>query len=424
MPRALTIRRFLRLCWLPGCLVAQPTPEEIAYQLATRYAPYADGAAVLDPEILADQPIEAWWSTPEAIRSSRNGFADPLRKKNVAEAPKGYFTETAFDANKKDVAEAETAFDVHKENVAEVETASDVPPLTGLHLALDPGHIGGIWAEWEGRNFRISTDDHWVREGELVLEVAQRVRARLMALGAEVSLLRESTEPVNPKRLADYWALAASQMEAPTTLTLTAQIDHALAVRNRAVKMAIVTGDLGERARLVNEAIQPDALISLHINAAPWPKGDGQKLVDSDHAHVLIFGCLSAQELASPRQQAQLAKKLINGSGLIEAELGAALGSALAEATGLPAADYEGHNAIRIAPDAPYLWARNLMLLRLVDCPSVLLEPYIANSQSSYPRIQKALAARAANAPLPEDDILIEYADAVVDGVRRVYGAK
>jgi len=138
----------------------------------------------------------------------------------------------------------------------------------------------------------------------------------------------------------------------------------------------------------------------------------------------LIFGCLSAQELASPRQQAQLAKKLTNCSGPIEVELGSALGRALAEATGLPASDYEGHNAIRIDPEVPELWARNLMLLRLVDCPTVLLEPYIANSQASYALIQKALAARAIHAPLPEDDILIEYADAVVDGVLRVYGSE
>jgi len=72
----------------------------------------------------------------------------------------------------------------------------------------------------------------------------------------------------------------------------------------------------------------------------------------------------------------------------------------------------------------PELWARNLLLLRLVDCPTVLLEPYIANSKNSYARIQKALAARAVYAPLPEDDILIEYADAVVDGVLRVYGSE
>ena len=372
MSSSLTQCRLLSLCLLPGCLFAQAVSEQIAHQLSTRYTPYVDGASLRDVDSLAGQEAEAWWATPEVIRAARG---------------------------------------------------EDALPLSGLHLALDPGHIGGIWAEWEGRHFRVSEADFWVREGELVLEVAQRVRTRLVALGAEVSLLRESNEPVNPKRPADYWTLAASQIEAPATRTLSAQLDYALAVRKRAVKMAIVTEELVERARCVNEVIRPDALLSLHINAAPWPK-EAQHLVHSDHAHVLIFGCLSAQELASPRQQAQLAKKLTNGSGPIEVELGTALGHALAEATDLPASDYEGLNAIRIDPEVPELWARNLLLLRLVDCPTVLLEPYIANSKNSYARIQKALAARAVYAPLPEDDILIEYADAVVDGVRRVYGSE
>jgi hypothetical protein len=49
------------------------------------------------------------------------------------------------------------------------------------------------------------------------------------------------------------------------------------------------------------------------------------------------------------------------------------------------------------------------------------MEPYITNSHSSYARIQKALSAREYHEPLPADDILVEYADAVVTGVLRTY---
>ena len=335
-------------------------PDQIAYELSTRYTPYVDDVGLLDLEQIASKTL----------------------------------------------AEAETAFE---------------GPLAKLHLALDPGHVGGIWAEWEWRSFRISKEDHWVREGELVLEVAQRIRTRLTRLGAKVTLLREDCRPINPKTFIDYWPLAAAEEVPSTELSLKAQLGHALAVRNRAIHLAIVRGEIAERARLVNEVIQPDALISLHINAAAWPDGDTEQVVDSDHAHVLIFGCLSEAELALPRQQLRLVEKLSNGSGAVEARLGAALGSALIEATGLPASDYQGRNAIRIDPDVPSLWARNLMLLRLVDCPTVLMEPYITNSHSSYARIQKALSARECHEPLPADDILVEYADAVVAGVLRAY---
>tara|TARA_B100000989_G_scaffold291770_1_gene266707 strand:+ start:484 stop:1626 length:1143 start_codon:yes stop_codon:yes gene_type:complete len=335
---------------------AQAMPDRIAYELSTRYTPYADGAAVLDLEQIASKSINA------------------------------------FDG-----------------------------PLASLHLALDPGHVGGIWAEWEWRNFRISEKDYWIREGELVLEVAQRIRTRLTNLGAEVTLLREDYQPINLMNFIDYWPLAATEKMPPTELSFKSQLDHALKVRNRAIRLAIVRGEIAERARLVNEVIRPDVLISLHINAAEWPDGNRDQLVDGDHAHVLIFGCLSETELASPNQQIRLLEKLSNGSGTVEAQLGAALGSALIETTGLPASDYQGRNAIRIDPEVPSLWARNLMLLRLVDCPTVLMEPYITNSHSSYARIQKALRAREYHEPLPADDILVEYADAVVTGLLRAY---
>ena len=356
-------RPSINLVWLalsPILGAAQTIPDQIAYELSMRYTPYADGAAVID------------------------------------------FGQIATNTT----AEAENAFD---------------QPLASLHLALDPGHIGGIWAEWEWRNFRISKEDHWVREGELVLEVALRICNHLTRLGAKVTLLREDYQPINPKTFIDYWALAAAEEMPPTELSLKVQLDYALAVRNRAIYLAIVRDEIAERARLVNEVIQPNALISLHINAAAWPDEAAEQLVDSDHAHVLIFGCLSEAELASPQQQLRLALKLSNGSGPVEARLGAALGSALVEATGLPASNYLGHNAVRILPEVPSLWARNLMLLRLVDCPTVLMEPYIANSHSSYARIQKALSAREYHEPLPADDILVEYAEAVVTGVLRTY---
>ena len=356
-------RPSINLVWLalsPILGAAQAIPDQIGYELSMRYTPYADGAAIID------------------------------------------FAQIATNT----ITEAENAFD---------------QPLASLHLALDPGHVGGIWAEWEWRNFRISKEDHWVREGELVLEVALRIRNHLTRLGAKVTLLREDYQPINPKTFIDYWALAAAEEMPPTELSLNAQLDYALAIRNRAIYLAIVRDEIAERARLVNEVIQPNALISLHINAAAWPDETAKQLVDSDHAHVLIFGCLSEAELASPQQQLRLARKLSNGSGPVEARLGAALGSALVEATGLPASNYLGRNAVRILPVVPSLWARNLMLLRLVDCPTVLMEPYIANSHSSYARIQKALSAREYHEPLPADDILVEYADAVVTGVLRTY---
>ena len=59
-------------------------------------------------------------------------------------------------------------------NVAQTITHLDFP-LIGVRLAIDSGHIVGMWADWEALSFRMSIDDYWVREGELALEIAQRV---------------------------------------------------------------------------------------------------------------------------------------------------------------------------------------------------------------------------------------------------------
>lgn len=384
--------------WADEVQEASSGATDLAYAMSTRYAPYADWPSILDVEFLAEQEVASYWRTAEVIRSTR---------------------------------------------------AEGALPLSGLHLALDPGHIGGAWAASEGRDFVIGDGDFRVREGELVLEVAQRVRDELQVLGAEVTLLRGALEPINTKTPLDYLERAQRDVPPPKDASVDAFAEYGLALRSRTIRLAGVTGEIIERARIVNQDLKPDALISLHINAARWPVvavDDSQvgsepeldsdstseepmavdtpllQLVDSNHVHVLIFGCLSAAELRSPHQQERLIKKLLNGSAAEERALGRSLGAALQEATQLPASLYDGQNAIRLDADAPTVWARNLMLLRMVECPTVLLEPYVANSKPVYARLQEALAARVAGSELAEDDILVEYTDAVVKGVLKMYG--
>ena len=355
-------------------MLAQAVADDYTQELNQRYAPHADWQDMLEIEQVEAAASKAWWRSPAAIRSARSGL--------------------------------------------------DLP-LSGLHLALDPGHIGGMWAAIEGRNFKINAADFAVREGELVLEVARLVRAELIRMGAAVTLLRDGTTPLNPKPLQAYFSTAVERIDPPRELSWSAWSNYSLALRDLMHRLHAISGELLERARIVNEDIQPDALISLHINAAPWPTDDaGNKkfeLVESNHTHVLIFGCLSDAELSVPLQRQQLIAKLVNGSGVIERELGEALAISLKQATELPPSNYRGTNATRLVGGTPYLYARNLLLLRAVECPVVLLEPYIANSRGTYPRLQQAIRSRHSGHPPAADDILTEYADAVVRGLLAVY---
>ncbi len=345
-------------------------------RLAERYLSYIrDRVELLEKVDFGDRPRRAWWVEPGAIKAAAGGPGAELR---------------------------------------------------GLHIALDPGHIGGVFAREEGREFQIAPSDFPVREGDLVLKVAQRVEAQLIACGARVTLLRTGPLPVNQGEALPSLNELLARIPKPENRSLTAMAAYAMRIRRAYFQEVFVRGDLLARAHRINEVIRPDVVLSLHINAAPWPEPEASEgrlvLVKRDHCHVLIFGSVSEGELRSPAQQVQVGKKMFNGSGPIEQELGAALGEALGTALGLKPSQYDGQNAYPMPEGAGYLWARNLLLLRLVECPVVLLEPFLANSVEGYGRLQSALRAREAGEPAAEDDILEVYAVAVVRAILQVYG--
>lgn len=350
---------------------------DLAEALDSRYVPYADWSGVITPELKSAESDEGiWWRSPEAIRSSRESGE----------------------------------------------------PLSGLHLALDPGHIGGVYAAGEGRHFRINEADFFIKEGDLTLLVAGMLRERLEALGAQVSLLRENSSPVVMVEFEKQMKRAAAQVAPPDEFSLAAIKDFAGRLRKAYFHTTFVRDELLARADRVNQVIRPDAVLSLHINAAPWPENNGGleqiALTSGDHCHVLIFGCMTQTELAAPSQLQRLRLKLTNGSGPIEAQLGAALGLALGRAFELPPSQYHGKNAIPLEIGAGYVWARNLLLLREIDCPVVLLEPFLANSVESYARLQRALRDREAERPTAANDILLAYTNAVVSALLKVYGTE
>ncbi len=85
---------------------------------------------------------------------------------------------------------------------ASLPTAPKGRELTGVKIALDPGHIGGTWAQMEERWFQVG-DSKPIQEGDMTLRVAQLIAPKLRKLGATVSLVREKLAPVTPKRPDD-----------------------------------------------------------------------------------------------------------------------------------------------------------------------------------------------------------------------------
>lgn len=290
--------------------------------------------------------------------------------------------------------------------------------LEGLHLALDPGHIGGEYAEMEGRHFQIGGDPP-VREGELVLEVARKIRSRLEALGARVSLVREANAPVqsvDPGLWDDLETAATAYLARQNPESDPGEPAYAEALERLRNLLFYRVREIRARAEHVNHELRPDLVLALHINAAPWPDADERRLAESNHGHVLINGAYMDSELELDDIRFSMLWRLLSGMHHEEMRVGKILAETMAEETGLSPFIYKGRNAVATG-ETDYLWGRNLLANRLYRCPVIFLEPWVANSEAVYPEIQEYLSGKA-----PEGaSILDRYADFVIKGLQAAY---
>ena len=239
--------------------------------------------------------------------------------------------------------------------------ASDLPPppadkpLNGLHIALDPGHIGGEFALIEEREL-IYGDHEPIREGEMTLITSLILAPKLEELGAQVTLIRSRNEPITPLRPADFQEISTARREAEKYFYRTAEI-HA-------------------RAALVNEVIQPDFVLCLHFNASASPIP-----LPGQDFHLLLNGAYHDSELAHDDERFQMISKILSRVYREELPLAQAFATTFPEITGLPAYQYPATNPFALQIDNnPYLWARNLLANRLYNCPVIFFEPYTMNS--------------------------------------------
>ncbi|MFT6574364.1 MAG: N-acetylmuramoyl-L-alanine amidase, partial [Akkermansiaceae bacterium] len=249
-------------------------------------------------------------------------------------------------------------------------------PLSGLHIALDPGHIGGDYAHIEAREFK--WDDVTIREGTMTLATAQLLAPMLEAQGATVTLVRDRLEPVTEKRAASF-------------------PDPRLFYR---------TSEIRARAKLVNETIKPDLVICLHFN------GTASKTPELfQHFHIILNGTYTAGEIAHEDERFQMLQRLLAGTIEEEIPLAREVAASFNELVSLPPYRYSRNSRTsKNLTKHPNLWARNLLANRLYQCPVIFMEPFVMNST---PFIE---AFRT-----DPKKIYRGYARAVADGVTRYY---
>jgi N-acetylmuramoyl-L-alanine amidase len=298
----------------------------------------------------------------------------------------------------------------HWRTTAELPTAPQDRPLSGLKIAIDPGHIGGAWAKMEERWFALGSGSP-VCEGDMTLLVANLLKPRLEALGANVSLVREKTEPVTPLRPESLLTVARES-------AATGESSQRLAER-----LFYRTAEIRARADLVNQTLKPDLVLCLHFNAEAWGDPNQPTLIDRHHLHLLLNGAYTDEEVGLADQRFALLQKLLQRTHQQEVSVGASIAESFAKISGLPPYLYppESKTALPIAHQ-PYLWVRNLLANRLYDCPVIFMEPYVMNSTTDYTRIQAGdyVGKRQISGKM-ESSLFHEYSDAVAEGLAKYY---
>jgi len=300
-------------------------------------------------------------------------------------------------------------------------------PLSGLRIALDPGHLGGEWAKMEERWFQADSTQP-VQEGDLTLKVARLLAPRLRELGAKVFFARNSNEPITAKRPDDFRELARKILIRNGVPQPRADVldpndpEKEQTVRWQSEILFYRYSEIRRRAALVNFKLHPDLVLCLHFNAEGWGDPNNPTLTDINHLHLLVNGSYLQQELEFDDERFEMIRRLLSRSYDEELPLADAIASIMAGGTQLPPYQYPTTNSTTKVGTSGYVYARNLLATRLYRCPVVYCEPYVMNSKDGFARIQAGDYEGTRNINgLERKSIFREYADSVANGLVEYY---
>ena len=299
-------------------------------------------------------------------------------------------------------------------------------PLSGLKIALDPGHLGGNWAKMEERWFQVG-DSKPVQEGDLTLCVARLLATRLRDLGANVSFVRNDDEPTTPKRPDDFRKLARKILIRNGVPQPRAEVldstdpEKEKTIRWQSEILFYRYSEIRRRAALVNFKLHPDLVLCLHFNAEGWGDPTSPMLTDTNHFHLLVNGSYLAEELEFDDQRFEMIRRLLSRAYEEELPLADTIALAMSRETGLPPYAYPTTNSTTKVGASGYVFARNLLATRLYRCPVVYCEPYVMNSNDVFARIQAGDYEGTRNINgVERKSIFREYADSVTGWINRV----
>jgi hypothetical protein len=299
-------------------------------------------------------------------------------------------------------------------------------PLKGIRIALDPGHIGGDWAQLEARYFKLG-DDPPVEEATLNMITCQLLAERLQADGADVVWAKHGYEPTTNLRPDSLHreAIASLSLRPSTTKSISGKVVIQRMIAEEAALLFYRVAEIRARADRVND-LHPDLSICVHYNADDW--GDDPShpvLTASSRLVIFINGDYEDSELVYDDMKYGLLRKLLDRDAVQEEKGCADVGQAMLDTLGYPPENYTGTYFAHHVTDVPSVFARNLIASRLYHGPVIYCEGPYMNARDAYYRIIAGdyLGLRTIQGQ-SVPSIYRQYAASVEKGVLKYFGVK
>jgi hypothetical protein len=442
--------RYCRLlCWSCLAAVGLVTSSTCAW------------AAKLSP--LAPTPD---WSALDAYQRTITRAEFSRLIDNVYSPDGGFWGYTRIDDDKvivySDLAKTQPIWTLHF--AASAETCAPLPyhyktqavshdsvqPLQGIRIALDPGHIGGDWAQLEARYFKIGNDPS-VEEAKLNMITCDLLAERLRADGADVVWAKHGYEPVTSERpdtlhheaiaaLANYGGNHGSE-DTPAQLfglTLPRFLQHhnelsatESRIDNEAALLFYRVAEIRARGDVVNK-LHPDLTICVHYNADDWGDPDHPTLTEHSRLIIFINGAYERKaELPYDDCKYDLLRKLLDRTAVQEERGCAFVGQAMLDTLKYPPEVYNHIPSDKDSPfvnnvtDVPSVYARDLLANRIYHGPVIYCEGPYMNARDAYYRIIAGdyLGMRTIQGE-SVPSIYRQYAASVEQGILKYFGVK
>src|SRR5207302_8101908 len=158
-------------------------------------------------------------------------------------------------------------------------------------------------------------------------------------LRATVLFLRNSTQPVTPKRPDDFKELARKilikngvPMPRPDVLD-PKDPEKEQTIRWQSQILFYRYSEIRRRAVLVNSKLHPDLVLCLHFNAEGWGDPANPTLIDNNHLHLLVNGSYLQDELEFDDERFEMIRRLLSRVCDEELPIADAVATSMADAT-------------------------------------------------------------------------------------------